>query len=799
MKRLNLLFCRLVLLASLLGLSLVNVPSPVGGFEVSDTNFIGSNGNKSIMRDICAIDLVKEMRVGWNLGNTLDAPNETSWGNPQTTKAMIDRVKEMGFNAVRVPVTWDRHIGPAPDYTIDEAWLNRVEEVVNYSLDNGMYTILNIHHDETWLIPTYANEEKSKEKLIRVWEQIAEHFKDYSDYLVFETMNEPRVKGTPAEWTGGTYENRDVINKFNLEAVNTIRGTGGNNSQRFILVPTNAATSLDTALNDLIIPNNDDRIIVSIHAYSPYFFAMDINGTSEWGSEHDRFSLTNEIEAIYNRFVQNGRAVVIGEFGSINKGNLSSRVAHAEHYAREASKRGIAVFWWDNGIPTQNVAETYAILNRSALTWYFPEIAQALIRGAGGDIQPTSTPMPTPTEGLLYGDLNASGQVDSSDLTLLKRHLLGHITLTSAGERVADVNGDNEVNALDLTLLKRYILRKIDKFPVEENPIQDDAGILYNGRFDFSDTLGPKCAWSGSSAELNFSGTEASVTIKSTGENWFQAIIDGQPLDPFVVNSTTSTIKLISDLQNGVHNLVLWKRTEAAQGEIQFLNFDFGGGRLLSKPVASERKIEFIGDSITCAYGNEGESRYKSFTAKNENSYLSYAAITARALNASPNMIAWSGIGLTMNYGNSGGPLIMERYRYTLPYSGVIWEPKDYAPQAVVINIGTNDFSTESPNKTEFTMGYENMIEQIRTNYPDAHIFCCVGPMLGGEGLELCRSYVLGAINTFNSRGDMKVHFVEFPQQEERNGYGEDWHPSLITHELMANKLTREMQSKLGW
>jgi len=105
---------------------------------------------------------------------------------------------------------------------------------------------------------------------------------------------------------GGTYENRDVINRFNLAVVNTIRASGGNNDKRFILVPTNAATGLDVALNDLVIPNNDSRVIVSIHAYSPYFFAMDVNGTSYWGSDYDKASFTSELDAIYNRFVKNG-------------------------------------------------------------------------------------------------------------------------------------------------------------------------------------------------------------------------------------------------------------------------------------------------------------------------------------------------------------------------------------------------------------------------------------------------------------------------------------------------------------
>lgn len=811
MKKIVSLFCILILLVGILGAFSVNASSTMEAFQASGIEFLGANGN-GFMRDISAVDLVKEIRIGWNLGNTLDAPTETAWGNPRTTKAMIDKVKEMGFNAVRVPVTWNTHIGPAPNYTIDQTWLNRVEEVVNYVLDNNMYAILNVHHDD-WIIPTYANEAQCKDKLTKLWQQIANHFRDYSDYLIFETINEPRVIGSPSEWTGGTYENRDVINRFNLAAVNTIRSSGGNNAKRFIMVPTNAATGLDIALNDLVIPNNDNRVIVSIHAYSPYFFAMDINGTSYWGSNNDKTSLSNELDAIYNRFVKNGRAVIIGEFGSIDKNNLSSRIAHAEHYAKEAVSRGIAVFWWDNGYYGPGNSESYSIFNRSGLSWHYPEIAEALIRGAGGKqntptptTKPTYTPThtpthtPLPTNDFTYGDLDGSGQVDSTDLTILKRYVLRKLFTFpyDKGKLAADVNADNSIDSTDITLMKRYILRKIDKFPAEDTTIPGNPGFLYNGRFDFSDPQGPKCAWSGSNVELNFSGTEASVTLKSTGENWFQAIVDGNVLQPFMVNST-STVKLVTGLSNTNHHLVLWKRTEASQGEVQILGFDFGQGELLAPPAPLERKIEFIGDSITCAYGNEGLSKDQPFTPKNENSYLSYAAITARSLNASANIIAWSGIGLTMNYGGSGGPLMLDRYPLTLPQSGVQWDFKNYVPQVVVINLGTNDFSTTPADRTKFITAYKELVTRVRTNYPGTHIFCCVGPMLWGSGLDSCRSYVKEVINDFNSRGDSKVYFVEFPQQDPSNGYGEDWHPSLITHELMADQLTSEIKGKLGW
>jgi endoglucanase len=793
------------------------------------------------MRNISALDLTKDMRLGWNLGNTLDSfgttglENETYWGNPKTTKEMIDAVKDMGFNTVRIPVTWDGHVGASPDYTIDSAWLNRVEEVVNYVLDNDMYAIINLHHEESsWLVPTNANKSNVTAQLTKLWEQIATRFKDYGDYLIFETMNEPRVIGSSSEWSGGTSEIRSVINSLNLAAVNTIRGTGGNNSKRFIMVPTHAACALTDAINDLVIPNNDSRVIVSLHCYSPYQFSMVSTSNPTWGSNSDKSSLSSEFDAIYNKFIRNGRAVVIGEFGTIDKNNLSSRVTHAEYYVQEARKRGITTIWWDNGFYGPGQDNSYALLNRKTLKWYYPEIAQALVRASGytgsntprptptltPTITSTSTPTPTLTQTstpiitstatpiTMYGDIDENNIINSLDFALLRQYLLGMITSFPGnnGNKNADVNGDGSINSIDFGFMRQYLLGYIDKFPAAQNSettplpqVSTTPGILYNGRFITSDPAGPICAWSGSNAELNFYGTEASVTIKSTGDNWFQAIVDGIEQTPFNVNSTTSTVKLVSGLTEGNHRLVLWKRTEASQGEAQFLGFNFSSGKLLAAPTPLARKIEFIGDSITCAYGNEGTSKEEHYTPKNQNSYLSYAAITARSLNASANIIAWSGIGLTMNYGGAGGDLMQDRYPYALPNSKVAWNFSNYTPDVVVINLGTNDFSTTPAEKTKFVDAYQKFVKQVRTNYPNAHIFCTIGPMLWGSGLDSCRSYINEVVNSFTSNGDSKIHFIEFPQQDGSTGYGEDWHPSVATHKLMADQLTKEIQNTLGW
>lgn len=340
-----------------------------------------------VMREMSSMEIVYDMKIGWNLGNTLDAwadgvsglNTETCWGNPKTTKEMIDAIKEKGFKTVRVPVTWNGHFSSATPYTIDKAWIDRVEDVVNYVLDNGMYAILNTHHDE-WVTLTSSSQSEVTDKITKIWAQIADRFKDYGDYLIFETLNEPRLYGTQYEWTGGTAEARSILNAYNLAIVNTIRKSGGNNAFRHIMIPTHAATAMDIAQNALVIPNNDQRIIVSQHTYWPYNFTMNKadGATSSWGSDKDKADCIAELDRIEDKFVKKGIPVVIGEWGSINKSNTADRAFHAEFYAREVRKRCMLSVWWDNGYEK---ADGFALLSRKTGTWIFPTIVDGIIKG----------------------------------------------------------------------------------------------------------------------------------------------------------------------------------------------------------------------------------------------------------------------------------------------------------------------------------------------------------------------------------------------------------------------------------
>ncbi|MGN1089419.1 MAG: glycoside hydrolase family 5 protein [Huintestinicola sp.] len=348
------------------------------------------------MRDIPSIELVKEMKIGWNLGNTLDStinnPKgdetvtqwECAWGQPVTTKLLVDRVAEQGFNVFRLPVTWDGKFGEGPDYKIREDWLARVKEIVDYARDNDMFVILNMHHEE-WNMPTAENEAKADEILRALWTQIAEYFKDYNEMLIFEGMNEPRLKNTPMEWNGGNHEAREVINHWNAAFVETVRATGGNNAKRHLMIPTYAASTSNAVLSDLVIPD-DDKVIVSVHAYLPYTFALadDANCKKTWSADEqsDTMDIDTLVYELNERFISKGQAVILGEFGTRNRFNTEDRAACALYYTSKLREVGIPAIWWDNNAYVGS-GENFGLIDRTTYEWRYPDIIDALMKGAG--------------------------------------------------------------------------------------------------------------------------------------------------------------------------------------------------------------------------------------------------------------------------------------------------------------------------------------------------------------------------------------------------------------------------------
>ncbi|MCL1986866.1 MAG: glycoside hydrolase family 5 protein [Firmicutes bacterium] len=351
--------------------------------------------------------LIENIRVGWNLGNTFDAvpwddnmfsmlPTEleTIWGNPITTFETIATVSYAGFDVLRVPVTWHKALYD-DDYNIRADWMERITEVVNYGLQNNMVVILNTHHDER--IFTFLDDglDESLRAFTAIWQQISAHFADYSHMLIFEGLNEPRTPGSPAEWSGGTAEERHNINIFNQLFVDIVRASGGNNGDRILMVPTHAAAISDITFADFVLPTDiaENRLIVSLHTYAPYFFALHVGNDSvdTWSADNanDRNQVIWGLDMAYDTFVSNGIPVIIGEMGAVNRDNTESRAEWANFFARAAKDINIPVVWWDNGGLGLSLnpgdGENFAIIDRNNNTQLFPEIIAALIAGTEED------------------------------------------------------------------------------------------------------------------------------------------------------------------------------------------------------------------------------------------------------------------------------------------------------------------------------------------------------------------------------------------------------------------------------
>lgn len=384
------LLCGAILISSSCG---TNDTTPEISEPVVTEPIVSSNAPASVVdgeiRDISSVELISELTAGWNLGNTLDATggtgvsSETSWGNPVTTKEMMDTVKSAGFDIVRIPVTWGGHLDS--ENNIDPAWMDRVQQVVDYTIDEDTYVIINLHHED-WNYPFYDNQEAATAKMKAVWGQIAERFKDYDEHLIFEGQNEPRHVGTSDEWGGGTDEGWEVVNATNAAFIETVRNSGGNNAKRHLMIPGYCATSDSRGPDRIAIPEGDDKIIVSVHAYLPYSFALSDTPSSKFSSERENATkdIKNLRDTLKNGYVDKGIAVIIGETGARNKDNLESRVDWAHTYTSIMREIGVTCIWWDNGAFTGK-GEKFGLLHRQTNTWMFPEIVEAFISGASGN------------------------------------------------------------------------------------------------------------------------------------------------------------------------------------------------------------------------------------------------------------------------------------------------------------------------------------------------------------------------------------------------------------------------------
>lgn len=323
-----------------------------------------------------APELMKNIKIGWNLGNSLEATGgETAWGNPAATLAMIDKIREMGFNAVRIPCAWDQYLSDETTYEIKSSWLSRVKEVVDYCMQNDLYAILNIHWDGGWLendIPNgYSEEVNNKQKVL--WTQIATYFRDYDEHLLFAGCNEPNVEDE---------DDMATLLKYEQTFVDAVRATGGKNVYRNLIVQ-GPSTDIDKTMQymtSLPVDVTSNRLSVEVHYYSSWQFCGMENDESWgkafyfWGEENKKYAtgtyegrwdnicgedyIKSQFQKLKEKFTDQGVPVIIGEFAAVRRtlpdqqaqeGHDLSRAAFDKCVVRETNARGLVPFYWDRG------------------------------------------------------------------------------------------------------------------------------------------------------------------------------------------------------------------------------------------------------------------------------------------------------------------------------------------------------------------------------------------------------------------------------------------------------------------
>ena len=369
--------------------------------------------------DVISLDTIAEtLGAGWNYGNTLEAisdgkVSETAWGNPAASQEVIDLVAAQGFKTVRVPVSYFDKIDDANGYTIDAAWLDRVEEVVGYCYNDGLNVIINVHGDGYnsipggWLLCNGDDQDTIKAKYEAVWKQIAEKFKDYDEHLIFESMNE-EFDGEYHDPVKEYYEN---INAYNQIFVDTVRASGGENAHRWLLVP-GWNTDITYTVGDygFVLPKDDKnsagegRLLVSVHYYNPWDYAGDESyrvfvwgqkgqalvdggavGRANMANYGDEAQLEELFGKLKSKFVDNGVPVIIGEYGCIDKtpanqglaAEINANRAYFDAYiAGTAASMGMIPVYWDNGY---NGPKGFGLIDRNKVEVTQPEIIEAIV------------------------------------------------------------------------------------------------------------------------------------------------------------------------------------------------------------------------------------------------------------------------------------------------------------------------------------------------------------------------------------------------------------------------------------
>lgn len=404
------------------------------------------------MRDITTMELVRDMGVGINLGNTMECAGdwiaqwsdnsvtayETAWGSPVITQEMIRGMAEAGFGVVRIPVAWSNKMDMS-DYTINNEYMARIQQLVDWVLDEGMYAIVNIHWDNGWVNKFPENKEESMRRYVRMWEQICKGFENYGDYLMFESQNEEL--GWESMWNqwGGPSDKKgsfDLCNEINQKFVDVVRASGGNNPSRHLLI-SGYNTSIELTCDPLFkMPDDpEERCAVSVHYYTPASFAIleeDADwakARSTWGTDSDLKELAQQLDMVKNTFINAGIPVIIGEYGCPTKNKEADSVRlYLSTVCKEAYSRQLCPVLW--ATPGGHYNRESCRIDDSGLQAFYKQYK-----------------------------VDRAPIIEAEDIVMLQRWLLND-GIDLADWKAADLAEDGILNVFDAVMMRRLFINR---------------------------------------------------------------------------------------------------------------------------------------------------------------------------------------------------------------------------------------------------------------------------------------------------------------------------------------------------
>ncbi|WP_300728573.1 SGNH/GDSL hydrolase family protein [uncultured Bacteroides sp.] len=331
-----------------------------------------------------------------------------------------------------------------------------------------------------------------------------------------------------------------------------------------------------------------------------------------------------------------------------------------------------------------------------------------------------------------------------------------------------------------------------------------DPQIVYMGRTSHTYADSVRYTYPGVSILANFEGTSLRMKTRSNS-GYYMVEIDNHPAIKIGVHPDESIITLAEGLQDTVHSARIMYVIEGYELKPAFMGFYLDKGRKLAEaPKLPQRRIEFIGNSITCGYGVEADNPNAPFAYETENHYYTYAALTARALNAQHLVVSRSGIGVYRNYNGpktgSKDDCMPKMYEQTLFMDpSEQWDHNRYTPDVLCINLGTNDTSLDNYDQALLTDGYRRFVKHLRATYPQTKIVMTSGSMMSGKALEDAKKAMDTVADEMHRQGDNNIYRFDMSPQTGELGYGANYHPSLRQQQKMANELTAFLKQLMGW